>query len=273
MSTRLPKKNARRCTEQHVEYIPTSLSGRSSREQILRRSRFVGEKCGLILLSFLFATGCYNNIVVKEGFNFSDIKTVSVAPIRDYENFIGSGEIISRSLVHHLMKLGLNVVEREKLSTIIEEAALSQTAITDAEYTLEIGSPDAIILCTITEFSHKQVIVIPIITQDKGRTVTTVEETREPIINKDNDDENSDIAYTTTTTEETTHFKGSIIETSRVEYVNSVVGITLQMIRKETGEILWSSNYWYNSLSLSNAVDKCVYGAIKPLKKIYLKID
>ncbi|MCH7733021.1 MAG: hypothetical protein IIB44_11040 [Candidatus Marinimicrobia bacterium] len=225
----------------------------------------------LVLLSFLFATGCYNNLVVKEGFNFSDVKTVSVVPIRDYENFLGSGEIISRSLVHHLMKLGLNVVEREKLYTVIEEAALSQTAITDADYTLEIESPDAIILCTITEFSDKQVIVIPITTHDKGRTVTTIEEKREPIIKKDNDDEDSDIAYTTTTVEETTHFKGSIIETSRVEYVNSVVGITLQMIRKETGEILWSSNYWYNSLSLSNAVDKCVSGAIKPLKKIYLK--
>jgi TolB-like protein len=94
-----------------------------------------------------------------------------------------------------------------------------------------------------------------------------VETVEEPVVIEGQGGEKG-ITHTTTTTETTTVKKGSITETQQVEYVDSRVGLTLQMLDKTTGEVIWSNSYWYNALSLSNAVDKCVAGAVKPLAQL-----
>lgn len=222
-----------------------------------------------LLLLVALLVKCSEPPVTKPGFNFDHVHTIAIAPIKDFDQFPGSGEIITRSLSHYLLKLGLNIVEREDLKSLVQEASLSQSAMTE-EYDLSLGVPDAIILCTITEFSNSRTIVVPVKIHDKGHTVTTVEEKSKPVVinNTKDEDASLEITYETTTTEETTQFAGTITETSRVEYVNSVVGVSLQMIDKKTGEILWSSNYWYDALKLSHAVDRCIAGAVKPLGKL-----
>ncbi len=222
-----------------------------------------------VLLLVVLLAGCIEPPVTKPGYSFGHVKTIAVAPVKNFSHFPGSGEIVARSLTHHLLKLGLNIVERGDLKSLVQEASLSQSAMTE-EYDLTLGTPDAIILCTITEFSNSRTIVIPITTHDKGRTVTTVEEKTEPVVVKksQSEDDPSEVTYETTTTEETTHYAGGTTETSRVEYVNSVVGVSLQMVDKKSGEILWSSNYWYDALKLSYAVDRCIAGAVKPLEKL-----
>jgi len=207
---------------------------------------------------------CSSVAVVKPGYDFSKIHTVSIAPINDFESFPGSGEIVSRSLIHQFMKLGLNVVEREKLEQLYEEAAISQVSTSSGDYKISLSSPDVFFVCTITEFTDHLVVVIPISTMNKGRTVTEIVEESEPVLTDD-----EEIEYKTTTTETVTNYEGDITESKQIKYINSAVGINVQMISKETGEILWSSNYRYTSLSLSDAVFRCTAGVVNPLKKVF----
>jgi len=214
----------------------------------------------------LFFIACQPPVVVKPDFDFQTIKRLSVVPVRDISSFPGSGTIIYRSLVHQLLRIGIQVVERNDLSAITMEAAISQT-MADNEFDLNLASPDAILICTISEYTNGHLIVIPVITEDKGRTVTTTTETTEPVAIGDGNSE-SEAAQITTITEEITKIEGIITQTERLEYIDSRVSITLQMIHIETGDILWSNTYRYNSLSIAHAVAQCVYGAVKPLKKI-----
>ncbi len=214
----------------------------------------------------LLLMACSSTAVVKPGFDFSTIRTLSVASISDSNSYPGSGNIVYRSLVHQLMRLGIQVVERNDLSTLADEAALAQTLATN-EYDLDLAAPDALLICTINEFSDGNVITIPTIKEDKGHTITTTTETTEPVANSTVTD-NNELITKITVMEEITDFAGSVTHTERLEYINSRVGITLQMVHKETGEILWSNSYWYNALSLTYTVGQCVSGAVKPLKKI-----
>ena len=111
------------------------------------------------------------------------------------------------------------------------------------------------------------VIVIPVITENKGSIVTTVKTVDEPIISKD-DSGNEKIYYETTTTETKKSDEGSLTKTEKIEYDPSRVGVTIQFLNASRGDVLWTNSYWYSSLSLSNAVNECIYGSLKPLKKL-----
>ncbi len=225
----------------------------------MSRSFFLG-------LSFLIVA-CQPPPVVKPGYDFSQVKSIAVAHTPDFNSFPGSGKIVTRSIIHHLLRMGFNVVEREDLGVIANEIVLTQSGLLKDSESLNLTTSDVFLLATITEFTDGNVIVIPIVTKDKGSTVTTVETVEEPVVIEGQGGEKG-ITHTTTTTETTTVKKGSITETQQVEYVDSRVGLTLQMLDKTTGEVIWSNSYWYNALSLSNAVDKCVAGAVKPLAQL-----
>ncbi|MFH1852297.1 MAG: hypothetical protein ABIA75_08135 [Candidatus Neomarinimicrobiota bacterium] len=218
----------------------------------------------ICIISLLFFA-CQPPAVVKPDFDFETINRLSVAPVRDIASAPGSGEIIYRSLVHQLLRSGIQVVERNDLAALTNEAAINQSLAAGVDYDLRLTSPDAVLICTINEFTDGNVITIPVITEDKGRTVTTTKETKEPVFDE-NDDSESEIK--TTLTEETTKYEGTVTQTQRLEYIDSRVGVTLQMVHLETGEILWSNAYRYNSLSMAYAVDQCVHGAVNPLKKV-----
>jgi hypothetical protein len=216
---------------------------------------------------FFIGFACRPPTVVNPNYDLSTIRTVSIAPIADFPTFEGSGEIITRSLIHHLMMMGLNVVERDALGSIVGEAALSQSALSGEHYNLNLRPGDAVITCTITEFTNGNVIVIPITKEDKGKTVTTTTTREEPVVIEEAGGDKQ-VKYETVKTEETTEYAGSVTKTQRLEYIDSRVGLAIQMVHRETGEVLWSNSYWYNALNLSYAVDRCVAGAVKPLKKL-----
>ncbi|NQU28104.1 MAG: hypothetical protein HQ528_07445, partial [Candidatus Marinimicrobia bacterium] len=58
----------------------------------------------------LFFIACQPPVVVKPDFDFQTIKRLSVVPVRDISSFPGSGTIIYRSLVHQLLRIGIQVV-------------------------------------------------------------------------------------------------------------------------------------------------------------------
>lgn len=221
----------------------------------------------IFTILFIFLYSCAEKPVVNPNFDFSQMKTIVIYPTPDYRSFTGSGSIINKSIVYHLMKMGLNVVERETTPVLIKEAALTQTGITNNTIDINLTSSDVVFLCTVTEFKDYKVIIIPVITEHKGSTVTTVETVDEPIVSRDKEG-NEIVYYETTTTEIITIEKGSMTETERIKYVPSRVGVAAQLLNAGNGDVLWTNTYWYTSLSLSNAVNECVFGVLKPLKKL-----
>lgn len=219
---------------------------------------------GVLLLVFY---SCTEKPVVKPGFDFSQVQTVVVFPTSDFKYFPDSGTIINKSIVYHLMKIGIDVTEREAAPAIIKEAALTQTGITKNTIDVNLTSSDIILICTLTDFKDSEVVVIPVTTKNQGSTVTTVESVEEPVVSKDDSGEET-VHYETTKTKTVTADKGSYIETEKIEYVPSKVGVNVQLLDANNGDVLWTNSYWYSSLSLSGAVDQCVYGALKPLKKL-----
>ncbi|MBC8323013.1 MAG: hypothetical protein H8E70_05555 [Candidatus Marinimicrobia bacterium] len=219
------------------------------------------------ILAFIFLFSCADKPVVKPDFDFSRIETIVIYPTPDFRSFSGSGSIINKSIVYHLMNMGINIVERETTPALIKEASLSQTGITQAEIDVKMTSSDFALLCTLTEFKDHQVFVVPITIRDRGSSVTTVETIDEPIITKDQSG-NDNVHYETTTTETITTIKGSLTERESIEYVSSRVGMTVQLLNASNGDVLWTNTYWYSSISLTNAVNECVYGALRPLKKL-----
>ena len=224
------------------------------------------EKGSCFYFSF-FLYSCADKPVVKPDFDFTSIETIVIYPTPDFRSFAGSGTIINKSIVYQLMKMGINIVERETTPALIKEASLSQTGITQSEFDVKITSSNFVLLCTLTEFKDHQVIVVPIRTRNRGSSVTTVETINEPIITKDKIG-NEIVHYETTTTETTTTQKGSLTERESVEYISSRVGMTVQLIDVANGDVLWTNTYWYTSISLTNAVHECVYGALKPLEQL-----
>lgn len=219
----------------------------------------------IVLLIFFYS--CADKPAINPSFDFSSVSTIVIYPTPDYKSFPGSGSIINKSIVYHLMKMGVIVVEREITSILFKEIALSQTGITNNEIDVNLTSSDVVLLCTLTEFKDHQVFIIPVVTKDEGAVIKTIETVEEPIVTKDQSG-NDNVYYETTTTETITTSKGSFTETKIVDYVPSRVGVTVQLLKASHGDVLWTNTYWYTSLSLSNAVDECVFGVLKPLKKL-----
>lgn len=228
-------------------------------------NRFLKHQCIIILLIVL--SSCASPPAVKSGFDFSEVKTVVVYPTPDHKSFAGSGTITNKSIVYHLMKLGINMIERESTAALINEVSLNQTGLTDQNMDLKLTSSQVVLLCTITEFHDQEIYTIPVVTHDKGSITTTVKTVDEPVISKDKEGSES-VVYETKTTKTTTEDKGFVKESELLEYVPARVGISIQLLSAENGDVLWTNTYWYSSISLSSAVNECVYGALKPLKKV-----
>ncbi len=224
-------------------------------------------KKNLAVLFLVIFYSCAEKPVIKPGFDFSQVKTIIVYPTPDFKSFPGSGMIINKNIVYHLMKMGINVVERESTPALMEEVALNQSGMTNFSLDVNLISSDVVLLCTLTDFKDYKVIVMPIVTENKGSIITTMKTVDEPVISKEVDGVEK-VYFETTTTETITTDEGSIIETERIEYVPSRVGVSIQLLNASDGDVLWTNTYWYSSLSVSYAVNECVNGAFKPLRKL-----
>ncbi len=219
--------------------------------------------CIIITISSVLLSCRQQNVLVKPGYDFTRIKTIIVESVRDYPKAGGSGEIVSRSLAHNLMELGLDIVERNNVSAVLKETAMSQSGVS-AEEQKEVAIPpsDAIMLCSISDFRDPRTLFIPIEVEDRGRTVSVVETAYAKA------DSANAAAEGKVVTEETTTYKGSVRRTKEIRHIDASVGITLQMVDPQKGVTVWSSSFSYSSLNKSVALNRCVAGALRPLKKV-----
>jgi curli biogenesis system outer membrane secretion channel CsgG len=105
------------------------------------------------LAAGVFLSSCGTSaIVVKPGYDFSQIKRVAVLDFKDASNFSNSGSTVAELFVKHLLRTGYNVIEREELESILREHRLSVEGILNSSQAKEFGKiagVDAIITGSI----------------------------------------------------------------------------------------------------------------------------
>ena len=196
----------------------------------------------LLLLIPLFL-GCWQAPALDESYRFVNVGSIHLQPIHDYKHFSGSGEIIKNSMTHSFMKLGYDVIENKNDETeIVVGEGLSALHFT----------------CIISDYTDKEIMVIPYYSEDRGFTETTVSQSSE------NSEESSQSQVSTSTTH-----GGNVQKGSRLEYIRARVGLMLKLHEPYTGKLVWSHHYWYSGLDLAQTADMCARLALPEVRKIF----
>ena len=187
----------------------------------------------LTIIGFCVFTYCATQQpLIRPGYDFSKVKAIKVQDINDFPYAEGSGNIIFSALSDYLMDLGLTVVEGQNPS-------------------------DAIMVCSISDFTDQRAVYIPIEIVDKG---TSTEKAYAA----------SDYSGSTTS-EKDTSIKGSVKRTKEIRYIDAAVGLKLQLLDVHKSVAIWSSDFTYSALNQKDALNKCIDGALRPLKRLLKK--
>jgi len=204
-----------------------------------------------LLLAFLLAglltIGCWSRPAVNPNYDFSTVGTIILKPVYDHADMTGSGEIIESNLSFIFMKYGYDVSQTTEEGTFIHLGNVDTRTLN--------------LVCTITEFTDSEVIIVPYRLEDRGRTETTVTQLSE------SDAKENQAGATTSTI--TTAYAGSVQESGRIEYTRARVGIILKMTDQRTGHLVWSHSYWYSGLELHRTTEACVRNAISQVRKLF----
>ena len=200
------------------------------------------------LLAGFLNIGCWNRPAVNPNYDFSTVGAIYLKPVYDHAVINGSGEIIESNLSFIFMKYGYDVSQTTEEGTSI--------------HIRNEGTRTLNLICTITEFTDSEVIIVPYRLEDRGRTETTVTQLAES-------DAIDNQAGATTTSTTTTAYVGSVHESGRIEYTRAQVGIILKMTDQRTGRLVWSHSYWYSGLELHRTAETCVRNAINQMMKLF----
>ncbi len=204
------------------------------------------KKLFLFFPILFFSTSCYYGPAVNESYDFAQVGTIEIVPVKDHTYMTGSGEMVKTSLSHNFLKYGFNVHEAEEVG--------SQISIGNGEQTLELS-------CIITEYTDAELIVVPYRYEDRGSTTTTVSQSASADADKDKSNTSSS---TTTKTD-----GGAIHSGSKVDYTRARVGIMLKMRDADSGALVWSNSYWYSGLELHRATEICVRNGVNQVRKLF----
>lgn len=180
------------------------------------------------------------SVLLKPGYDFSQIKTVALESVRDYPGAPGSGETITRLLKPALQKLGLSIVPSQGSSP-----------------------PDGIILCSITEFNEQRTNYVPLSVKESDDSISRIA----PIY-KENDTGATAGKGSLVSDQQ---LKKSVTRAMAIQYRDASVGITLQLIEAQNNTTRWNSDFSYSGLSGAKTLNRCVDGVLAPLSKLLKK--
>ena len=199
----------------------------------------------LFPIIFIFLS-CWNLPAVNTNYNFKEISQIKLNKIIDFNGHPGSGQIIEDNIALMFMKKGYDVSSRKEGKTYININNKNQKSVT--------------LHCTITEYTDREIIVIPFRIEDRGSIETVITQSAGSNKNKDNT-----IATTSTTT---TNDGGSIHESGKVEYTQARVGIIIKIIDDISGLLVWSHSYWYNGIELTRTSQICAKNSVQLISKL-----
>ena len=178
-------------------------------------------------LSFCFMSACAPRIAIREDYDFSSVKRVAVLDFVNYLEFENSGSAVADEFVRQLIIKGFDVIERNRLSDILREKQLAESNIVEPSRAKEIG---------------KILGVDAIVT---GTVTKYLPDHKDMVYFKD----------------ETGEEKWDIV------LFDAEVSVSARMIDVDTGLIIWSGSYSYESFDIESATRYTVSRLLLPFYK------
>ena len=196
---------------------------------------------------FIFSLflGCWQAPALDESYPFSDVGSIYLQAIHDYKHFTGSGEILRNSITPSFMKMGYDVIEPQE----------GETKIIVGNGNKQLG-----FTCIISDYTDREVMVIPYRSEDRGYAETTMTQSSET--------KKDETSKTQVSSSSTSH-GGAVQAGSRLEYIRARVGIMLKLHDPSTGQLVWSHHYGYSGLDLAQTADMCARLALHEFRKIF----
>ena len=184
----------------------------------------------VLLFSFLaLFFGCVPLTAIKKGYDFTRINRIGVLEFTSYRENIYSGNAVTDEFIRQLIFRDIDVVERERLESVLREQHLAESKYLDPETVKQVGKilgVDALITGTVTKY---------------------IADDRETIYFRDED--------------------GNI--KTEVFLKRAEVGVSARMIDVETGSIVWASSYTYESFDMEGAIRGVASRVLNSLKKVW----
>lgn len=184
----------------------------------------------VLLFSFLaLLFGCVPRTAIKKGYDFTRINRIGVLEFTSYRKHIYAGNAVTDEFIRQLIFRDIDVVERERLESLLREQRLAGSKYLDPETVKQVGKilgVDALITGTVTKY---------------------IAEDRETIYFRDED--------------------GNI--KTEVFLKRAEVGVSARMIDVETGLIVWASSYTYESFDIEGAIRGVASRLLNSLKKAW----
>jgi TolB-like protein len=187
----------------------------------------------ILLFSFLaLLFGCAPLTAIKKGYDFTKINRIGVLEFTSYREEIYAGNAVTDEFIRQLIFRDIDVIERERLESLLREQQLAGSKYLDPETVKQVGKllgVDALITGTVTKY----------IIEDK-----------DTIYFKDED--------------------GNI--KTQVFLKGAEVGVSARMIDVETGLIVWAGSYTYESFDMEGAIRGTVSTLLNSLKKVWPQV-
>ncbi len=184
----------------------------------------------LSLIALFF--GCAPPTAIKKGYDFTKIARVGVLEFTSYGYEMNSGAAVADEFMRQLIFRGIDVIERERLESLLREQHLTVGKFLDPETAKEVGKlsgVDALITGTVTKYipEHKDTLYFR---DEYGET------------------------------------------RSEVFLIDAELGISARMIDVQTGLVVWASSYSYESFDTEGAIRGTVSTLLNSLKKVWPQI-
>jgi TolB-like protein len=198
-----------------------------------------------LLPVFAFLSACVTpRVAVNPRADFSAIKRVAVI------SFGGAnGELAADLLTQSLVFGGADVVERQKLNSVMNERALTSSTAFDPATAKQLGKllgVDALFVGTVAESTPQ--------------TSYLVSNSNDPIVTSVTQVGNTSL-----------HSEGSVAGMPNSQLLSTTAGVTLiaRMVDVQSGSVLWSASMAYEGFDISSAMSGITDAFVNSLTPIW----
>lgn len=199
----------------------------------------------LLLLPLLLLAACATpKVAVNPRADFSTIKRVAVLP------FSGrNGDLAADLMTQSLVARGADVVERQRLTEVMKEQSLSNSAAFDPSTARQLGKllgVDALFVGTVAESTPQSSYIV-------------------------SNSENPIVTNVTKVGNTTVYSEGSVAGMPNSQLLSTTASVSLisRMVDVNTGSILWSASMVYEGFDISSAMSGITDAFISSLSPIW----
>jgi len=198
----------------------------------------------LLLVFSLLAACATPQIAINPRADFSTVKRVAVLPFGGMK-----GELAADMLTQSLLAHGADVVERQRLSSVMQEQSLSSSSAFDPATAKQLGKllgVDALFVGTVAESTPASTYLVSSSNESLVTNIANI---------------SGGNVYT----------EGSVLGLPNTQLLSTTANVSLvsRMVDVETGSILWSASMTYEGFDISSAMAAITDSFIRSLDPIW----